>query len=355
MIYRSIDPISLRCCLAALAALLWPLSGSTHDGPALSVSAEALQDGFACTAPLRPGARSVLLVHGTSVTPEENWAWSWELTLPAEGFATCTVRLPDYAFVDIQESSEYVVHALRRMAEATGNKVSIVGISQGGLEPRWAIRWWPDVRDQVDDLVMLATPNHGGPFANLVCTEPCLPALWQQSEGSAFLTTLNEGDETPGGVSYTSIYSLTDWVIQPAAPVPTARLEGAVNLAVQEFCPGRPVDHIQHAFDAAVYALAMDALRHPGPLDTSRVDPAVCLEDVMPGVDPVDAWTRLAEVYVLAGQRQSSYEHKVDAEPPLRDYALDLPGLPTDPAGGGAPGWSWLAFLAAAFYRRRTC
>ncbi|MFP5304868.1 MAG: esterase/lipase family protein [Gammaproteobacteria bacterium] len=344
---------------AAAAAVLYGMTiGSPQAAsPALAVAPDALDAAYACTQPLHGGEHAVLLVHGTSVTPEENWSWTYELALPAHGFATCTVRLPDYAFVDIQVSAEYVVHAIRRMHASTGRKIGIVGISQGGLEPRWAIRWWDDVAAAVDDLVMIATPNHGGPLANLACAAPCLPALWQQAEGSAFLTALNDGDETPGDISYSSIYSLTDLVIQPAAPVPTAALDGAANVAVQDVCPGRIVDHVQHAFDAVVWALVLDALSHPGALDATRIDPGACLQDTMPLVDPLEARRRMAEVYVLAGQRQSGYERKVDREPALRAYALDR--LPIEQPGGGALHPALLlvltmpAWLRAAWRRNR--
>lgn len=294
-------------------------------GPALSVPHADLVAAMFCPQPLAYGDRAVLLVHGTSVTPEENWEWNWQRALPEFGFLPCTVRLPDYAFVDIQESSEYVVHAIRGMSDATGRKVSVVGLSQGGLQPRWAIRWWPDIRGRVDDLVMLATTNHGAPFADSSCNPgPCLPALWQQRAiGSMFLAALNAGDETPGGVSYTSIYSNSDAVVQPSSPPDqaSARAEGGVNVLVQDFCPGRPVDHAQHSYDAAVWALGFDALSHEGPLDVARVDPAVCAQVVMPYADEDESAQRGAEIYSLAGERQATYDKKTSAEPPLRDYA----------------------------------
>jgi len=294
------------------------------SGPGLSVPIADLDAALACPQPLTDAARAVLLVHGTSVTPQENWEWNWELTLPHFGFLACTVRLPDYAFVDIQVSSEYVVHAIRRMSDATGEKISVVGLSQGGLQPRWAIRWWPDIRERVDDLVMLATTNHGAPFADASClAPPCLPALWQQRPASMFLAALNAGDETPGNVSYTSIYSQTDAIVQPAFPVAAAGVEGAVNIAVQDFCPGRPVDHAQHAYDAAVWALALDALTHEGALDPARADPAACLDAVMPFADPVESVQGGAQIYLVAGERQATYGGKADQEPPLRDYARD--------------------------------
>lgn len=292
------------------------------SGPALSVPPAELAAALQCQTPLARGDRAVLLVHGTSVTPEENWEWNWQRALPHFGFRACTVRLPDYAFVDIQVSAEYVVHAIRAMSDAARAKISVIGLSQGGLQPRWAIRWWPDIRERVDDLVMIVTTNHGAPFADASCAAPpCLPALWQQRyAGSRFLDALNAGDETPGEVSYTSIYSHTDVVVQPSVPVAAAALDGAVNVAVQDLCPGRPVDHAQSSYDAAVWALGFDALSHEGPLDLARVDAAACLEFALPHADPAEAARRGTEIYLVAGERQSTYTGKVNEEPPLRAY-----------------------------------
>jgi triacylglycerol esterase/lipase EstA (alpha/beta hydrolase family) len=302
-----------------------PIGLTMTAGPVLSAPQADLEAALSCPRAIAHGERAVLLVHGTSVTPEENWQWNWQRALPELGFATCTVRLPGYAFVDIQSSSEYVVHAIRALSDATGARISVVGVSQGGLQPRWAIRWWPDIRSRVDDLVMLATPNHGALFADAACAAlPCPPALMQSRlAGSQFMAALNRGDETPSDVSYTSLYSHLDVVIQPSLPEASAALDGAVNLAVQDFCPGRPVDHAQHVYDAAMWALGTDALLHPGPLDIRRVDAAVCGQLVMPHIDPVEAVRRGAEIYLLALVRQGTYAGKVDREPELRVYARD--------------------------------
>ena len=42
-----------------------------------------------------------------------------------------------------------------------------------------------------------------------------MPALGQQAAGSAFLTDLNAGDETPGDVSYTQITTEYDEIVRP--------------------------------------------------------------------------------------------------------------------------------------------
>lgn len=278
-----------------------------------------LDDAVRC--PKRLTRKTVLLVHGTSVTADENWGWSYAKALPHAGFDICTVEMPDRLLVDIQTTTEYVVHAIRVVARRSGQRVSVVGLSQGALQPRWALRWWPDLRHLVDDYVSMAGTNRGSVFADSACAaSPCLASLWQQrTRGSAFQVALNSGDTTPGDVSYTSVYSLTDEIIQPVAPVPVASIEGAVNIAVQDICPGRYVGHVQSIADATYYAVVLDALTHRGPARPLRVDRHSCLQVFMPHVEPADAAVRTAEVYVTAGVVQSQYE-KVPAEPPLRPY-----------------------------------
>jgi triacylglycerol esterase/lipase EstA (alpha/beta hydrolase family) len=275
---------------------------------------------LACERFIRLNRPVVLLVHGTSVTDEENWSWNYERALPHAGFAVCTVLLPDRSLDDVQESSEYVVHAIRSIARRKRGKIDVVGLSQGALQPRWAIRWWPDVRKRVDDYVAMAGTNHGAIFGDLACAHECAPALWQQRTTASFLAALNAGDETPGKVSYTSVYSLTDEIIQPVAPEPTAALEGAANIAVQDICPGRYVGHVQSAADAAYYAVVLDALRHRGAADAGRVNRLSCLQRFMPHVSDADAVAGTVGIYAIAGLVQAQHP-KVGAEPPLKPYA----------------------------------
>lgn len=316
--------------LLAAALLLGALAGPgqaapREPGPRLETPRALLDDAVRCPKP--PRRKTVLLVHGTSVTAQENWGWSWVRALPHAGFDVCTVDLPDRSLVDIQTTTEYVVHAIRTVARRSGQPISVVGLSQGALQPRWALKWWPDLRALVDDYVSMAGTNRGSVFADGTCAGgSCLASLWQQrTTGSPFQQMLNSGDTTPGRVSYTSVYSLNDEIIQPVVPVPVARIEGASNIAVQDVCPGRYVGHAQSIADAAYYAVVMDALTHRGPAVALRVDRHSCTQHVMPHVDAAEAAVRTAEVYVTAGVVQSQYE-KVPAEPPLRPYTRGATG-----------------------------
>jgi triacylglycerol esterase/lipase EstA (alpha/beta hydrolase family) len=181
------------------------------------------------------------------------------------------------------------------MARASGRKIAIIGHSQGGLEPRWALRWWPDLRKLVSDVVSFETPQHGTLYTDVRCAKPgsCAAALYQMRSDSAFLRALNRGRETSRGVPFTSIWSATDQFVTP--PRTKASLRGASNVGIQQLCPGRYVDHNSAVFDAVSFAVAIDALDHDGPAQPSRIDRSVCAQETMPGVTRAEANAKLQE------------------------------------------------------------
>lgn len=332
---------SILVCLAVAAMALALPGAAAAQGPALRPDRDALEAALRCPDAFEDTEREpLLLVHGTFGTPEENWGWNYAAALPDKGWDVCTVTLPDRSTGDIQASSEYVVFAIREIAARSGSKVDVMGHSQGGLQPRWAIRWWPDVEQAVDDLVMLAVPNHGSVVVDPAYETGCFPACYQMSTRSDFIAALNAGDETPGAISYTSIYSLDDEVVQPAAPEPTAALDGASNILVQDLCPGRRVGHLGLAYDAAVYEMVIDALTHPGPADPSRFEPLTCASIWFDGVDP-SVFPELAgdnAIIDFFGRPEFGGPRE---EPPLAPYA-NGPGtagsgdhLPRADGGGG--------------------
>ena len=225
----------------------------------------------------------VLLVHGTGVSRRQTWAWNYWGRLHDIGFEVCWVALPRAALGDIQVASEYVARAVQVMHRKTDEGIDVLGHSQGGLEPRWAIKWFPAGR-RVGDYISLASPNHGTQQANhLVTLQRCAPACWQMRRGSNFIQALNSGDETPGAKAYTNVYSQTDELVQPAG---TSALRGASNVLIQDICPGRPVEHLDILADFITYRLVMDALRHRGPARVRRAirnRTEMCRRREMPG------------------------------------------------------------------------
>jgi hypothetical protein len=299
---------------SSLLAVVAVLTGA--QGPPLTLSSSELASSLSCPASFHQAHEPVLLVHATTETSQRNWSSNYLRVLPRMGYDVCTVDLVDMARGDIQLSAEHVVYAIRTIAERSGSKVQVIGHSQGPLEVRWAIRWWPDIRFLVDDVVGIAAPFHGWKQTDLYCTPDCIPALWQMRMGSRFMAAANAGDETPGPVSYTSVYTLNDELVQPFQ---TAELKGGANIPVQDVCPGRAVEHIQMVFDAAVFAIVMDALTHPGPAVTGRVDRASCLQNTMPGVEASDLAAGEADFWTVAPPALG--EHHAKTEPPLAEYA----------------------------------
>lgn len=213
--------------------------------------------------------------------------------------------------------------SVREIHRRSGRRVSLVGHSQGADEIRWAVRWWPDVRSDVDDLVTIEGADRADGVASAECTlGRCYPAAWQFRPGAMFMDALNRVP-TPPGPSYTTIRSLTDVGVQPAWPESAAvgSIDGATNILVQDICPGRVVDHAESLVDAAEVAVALDALAHPGPADPARIDRAVCGQVLAAGIDPGRAALSVATVCADALTR-TRLGPTTDREPQLRPYAV---------------------------------
>jgi triacylglycerol esterase/lipase EstA (alpha/beta hydrolase family) len=324
---------------ALIGALGWagPALAVTYapvntPGPPLSVPVSQLRAALVCTASVSHARRApVLLVPGTTLNPSE-FAWNWEPALTHAGIPYCTIDLPNNGMSDIQTAGEYIVYSIRTMYREAGRKIDIVGHSQGGMVPRWALRFWPDTRTMVSDVIGLSPSNHGTIDANAVCTLGCAPAIWQQAIGSHFLAALNSYQETFAGISYTNIYTDTDEVVVPnIGPHPSSALttgDGQItNVAIQQVCPNDVSEHLGiGTYDATAYAIALEALTHPGPADPALVPTSVCLDPLMPGVDPLTFPVNFAKLTLGVAQTLATYPH-VSAEPPLACYVtVSCPG-----------------------------
>jgi pimeloyl-ACP methyl ester carboxylesterase len=260
---------------AAGATTYAPLN---RPGPKLTVPAAKLAAALQCDAPLAGAAHPpVLLVPGTTLNPTTDFSYGWEPTLRQLGYRYCTINLPGNAMANIETAGEYVVSAIRTMHAAYGGRIDIIGHSQGGMVPRWALRFWPDTRTMVDDLIGLSPSNHGTLDAIPLCKVGCAASIWQQRSNAKFIAALNSRTETFAGVSYTNVYTLTDEVVVPNfGPAASSALHGGggaiTNVAIQTVCPTDPTEHIGIGiYDDTAYALALDAITHPGPADPSRV------------------------------------------------------------------------------------
>ncbi|GAA4542807.1 lipase [Pseudonocardia xishanensis] len=241
-------------------------------GPALTVPAADLAASLECTR-ARANRDTVLLLSGTGADPATAYSWGVRPVLTAAGFATCLSTAPERNTGDIAVRAQYVVHAIRTIAADTGRKVAVVGHSQGGVVVRWALRFWPDLRPLVSDVVALGPPNAG--TTAFTCPPACSAADRQQAAGSAFVEALNSGAQTFPGIDYSVVVSTDDVVVTPPATAST--LLGVPTVSVQQVCPGRRTDHGALGLsDAVSLGLVVDALRNPGPADPARIRQSTC-------------------------------------------------------------------------------
>jgi triacylglycerol lipase len=142
----------------------------------------------------------------------------------------------------------------------------MVGHSQGGMMPRYYIKFLGG-KELVDDLIGLVPSNHGtttplaGP-AGVVC-----PACTEQIAGSAFLTNLNAGDETPGNASYTVVTTRYDEVVTPYTSAYLAPGSRTTNVTLQDRCPLDITEHLGIIYDPPALQWVKNALGRPGPAD----------------------------------------------------------------------------------------
>jgi pimeloyl-ACP methyl ester carboxylesterase len=320
----------------ASAASYAPLD---QPGPPLTVPLVQLQGSLKC----EPGVQNarvepVLLNPATGVTATQNYSWNWEPALDKLGIPWCAYTAPHSTLDNIETSGEYLAFAIRTMHALAHRRIAIMGHSQGGMSMRWALRFWPDTRPMVDDLIGFSGSNHGTTVGGaVICGDGCPPADWQQFAGSHFIQALNSYAETFPGIAYTEIYTHTDEVVQPNnGPNASAALHTGggqiTNVATQDICPGDINEHnMIGTVDPVAYALAVDALTHPGPADPARISRSVCSQLYMPGVNPLSAATYLQVLAGAPGVLSVAFTpaapattgvQNLSAEPPLACYVF---------------------------------
>lgn len=335
----SVAVAALALCIPAAAqAASGPYAPLDRPGPPLSVPEPTLARALSCTAGIAADARNpILLVPGTNLDPGSNYSWNYERAFAALHWPYCAITLPYHTMGDIQVAGEYIVYALRTMAARAHRQVDVLGYSQGGMLPRWALRFWPDTRSLVHDLVAIDPSNHGTVVANGACQSTCAPADWQQAAGSHFIDALNSFAETFAGIDYTVIFSRDDEVVVPNTDTngSSSLHTGAgriANIEVQQICPADSSEHLaMGSYDPVAYALVADALGHETLADPAHVPAGVCAEPFQPGVDPATFPADYSGYLAAIGQAEQEAP-QVSAEPPLKCYVFASCPLPRSPA-----------------------
>jgi triacylglycerol lipase len=178
--------------------------------------------------------------------------------LTAAGRTVRVLTLPDGGTGDLLIQVEALESAVRSALEGGAPSVDLVGYSAGGV----VARLWVDRHDgaaAARRVITLGSPLHGARIAALgaaVAPDACPAACRQLVPGSALLDGIDD-ESLPDGLPWLSIWTQDDETVQPPD---SARLDGAVNLAIQSICPGSRVSHSALPTDPAVTAVVLDAL-----------------------------------------------------------------------------------------------
>jgi triacylglycerol lipase len=207
----------------------------------------------------------VVLVPGTFA------ATSWSTIAPAlarRGYCVSTLNYGNAGTADIVGSAHQLGQFVDRLLKRTGaHHVAIVGHSEGGLMPRYYIKFLGGA-SKVSALVALAPSNHGttNPLALVGALSGCTACGQQVAWGSPFLQHLNTGNETPGPVDYTVIETEYDQVVTPYSSAflvgPRARV---TNITLQKRCPNDMVGHLGITTDPVALQWVENALARQGP------------------------------------------------------------------------------------------
>jgi triacylglycerol esterase/lipase EstA (alpha/beta hydrolase family) len=201
----------------------------------------------------------VVLVHGTFANGTDNWL-TLAPYLEARGYCVFSLdygQLPGvplvYGLGPIDESAAQLQVYVDKVLAATGAaKVDLVGHSQGGMMPRYYLKFLGGAA-KVNTFVGIAPDNHGTTLDGLTKLLPyfpgaedvissAAPALADQIAGSAFLTKLNAGGDTVPGVHYTVITTQYDEVVTPYS---SQFLSGSDvrNVLIQNLCSADLSEH----------------------------------------------------------------------------------------------------------------
>ena len=319
--------------MAVLAVVAISAPSAMASGPPLTVPQADLAAAFKCPIdPANATTTPIMFVTGTGASGDQGYLIGQD-AFTAYGHPVCYVNFPDFTTADIQVSVQYLVYGLRAEFALAHRKVAVIGISQGGLLPRFALTYWPDLRRKVSDVLAAAGTQHGTTVGLGSCSasSPCPPADWQQGAGSKLLRALNsQPDETPGNVSYTTVRSLTDETVQPqSGKHPSSALRGASNIVIQSVCPGRTTSHIGTILDSVTFAAFVDAVAHGGKgkrgaARVSRFPPDVCSHPYATGLNEAQTTLFLSLAGGVVGGNQSMVP-KVPAEPPVRKVFKRVP------------------------------
>ncbi|MFE3604076.1 esterase/lipase family protein [Streptomyces sp. NPDC059142] len=273
--------------LLALTVTVTPAVAATPTAaPAAAAATSSGWNDFTCK-PSAAHPRPVVLVHGTLANSVDNWL-GLAPYLVNRGYCVFSLdygQLPGVPLIHglgpIDASAAQLATYVDRVLAATGvPKADIVGHSQGGMMPRYYLKFLGGAA-KVNALVGIAPSNRGTTLLGLTKLLEYVPGakdlliektpgLTDQIAGSPLLTKLNEGGDTVPGVHYTVISTRYDEIVTPYRSQfltgPDVR-----NVLIQDLCA---VDVSEHATLGLVDRIAFHEVANA--LDPARATPTTC-------------------------------------------------------------------------------
>ena len=207
----------------------------------------------------RPGPVLLVPGYGGSTTALDVLAGQ----LRAAGRTATVVALPGDGTGDLRGSADALAAAADAALASGAPSVDVVGYSAGGVVARL---WAETAGSQARRVVTLGSPHHGTEVAALgVAFAPGLPDRLPAARPRQ--RPARRADETPDGPRWLSLWTDQDTVVTPPD---SARLDGALNVVLQELCPGVQVTHGQLptaplAQRVVLQALSAEPLAEPRP------------------------------------------------------------------------------------------
>jgi triacylglycerol esterase/lipase EstA (alpha/beta hydrolase family) len=265
-VLAGLSPARRRLVLVSLALLLVAAAAVTAAVVVPGISERDIRSAAAAEQDT-PGP--VLLVPGYGGSTASLRSLDDRLT--AAGRDATLVEVPGEGTGDLHASADVLAAAVDQTLARTGaDSVDVVGYSAGGVIARlWAA---DGGAEQARRIVTLGSPHHGTTVADLAarllpaeCPEACL----QLTTTSRLLAELNAGDETPDGPTWVSVWTTAD---QTVTPPDSARLQGAVDLPVQDVCADSRVAHGQLPSDPLVQGIVLAELAAGPPVELGAGD-----------------------------------------------------------------------------------
>ena len=283
--WRHIRTLLPALALAAAAVTAAPAAAAAQSSQATSSG----WNDYSCK-PSAQHPRPVVLVHGTLGNSVDNWL-AFAPYLVDRGYCVFSLdygQLPGvplfHGLGPVDRSAGQLSAYVDRVLAATGtSKVDLVGHSQGGMMPRYYLKFLGGAA-KVNALVGLAPSNHGTTLSGLTklldlfpgldeAIAKAAPGLRDQVAGSDLLNRLNAGGDTVPGVRYTVISTRYDEVVTPYR---SQFLTGpdVKNVVLQDLCASDLSEHLTIAMtDRLAFHEAANAL------DPAHATPTTCASD----------------------------------------------------------------------------